>query len=325
MTGMAGMAAVLGGLFEAGFFTSGPVRVALLVGGVVSLVSAVVGVFTVIRGQSFAGHSLGDLGTTGGSAAYLLGINPLWGFITSAVVGALSIETFGNRRPRERDMATGIVLGAGLGLAALFLYLGTVQHNTSGAAVSILFGSMFVISSSMIPVFVALSLAALAVVALLYRPLLLSTVSQEIAVARGVPVRAVGMLYLLALAIAVSLSCVTIGAILSTAVLIGPAAAALRLTKRPGLAIAWAAVIGVTVTWVSTLLAYDSYYWPPAGRGWPVSFFVVTLVLIVYLLADLGSRQASRRAGAQAMGGNDGRAGADGGRQPAEPWVLGAE
>jgi zinc/manganese transport system permease protein len=184
---------------------------------------------------------------------------------------------------------------------------------------------MFVISSSMIPVFVALSLAALAVVALLYRPLLLSTVSQEIAFARGVPVRAVGMVYLLALAIAVSLSCVTIGAILSTAVLIGPAAAALRLTKRPGLAIAWAAVIGVTVTWVSTLLAYDSYYWPPAGRGWPVSFFVVTLVLIVYLLADLGSRQASRRAGARAMGGNDGRAGADGSTQPAESWVLGAE
>ena len=120
--------------------------------------------------------------------------------------------------------------------------------------------------------------------------------SQDIASARGVPVRAVGILYLLAMAVAVSLSCVTIGAILSTAVLIGPAAAALRLTKRPGLAIAWAAVIGLVVTWLGILLAYDSYYWPPTGRGWPVSFFVVGLILVVYLGADLASRGRTRRA-----------------------------
>ena len=97
----------------------------------------------------------------------------------------------------------------------LFLYLGTTQRNTTGATITILFGSMFVIRASMIPVFVALSLLALAVVALLYRPLLLSTLSPDIASARGVPVRAVGVGYLLAMAVAVSLSCVTIGAILS--------------------------------------------------------------------------------------------------------------
>jgi zinc/manganese transport system permease protein len=93
---------------------------------------------------------------------------------------------------------------------------------------------------------------------------------------------------------------VTIGAILSTAVLVGPPAAALRLTRRPGVAIAWAAAIGLAVTWLGILLAYDSYYWPPAGRGWPVSFFVVALVLVVYLLADLAARLATRRARAGA-------------------------
>lgn len=322
---MTGVIAILNGIFEPGFFASEPVRVAVVVGGGVSLVSAVVGVFTVIRGQSFAGHSLGDLGTTGGSAAFLLGVNPLWGFITSAIIGAGAIELFGSRRPRERDMATGIVLGAGLGLAALFLYLGTIQHSTTGATVTILFGSMFVIRSTMVPVFVVLSLFALAVVVLLYRPLLLSTVSQDIAFAQGVPVRAVGMLYLLALAIAVSLSCVTIGAILSTAVLIGPAAAALRMTKRPGLAIAWAAVIGVVVTWVSILLAYDSYYWPPAGKGWPVSFFVVTLVLVVYLLADLGNRWAGRRAGAHMAASSVDRTGSVAGGEPIGRAASGAQ
>jgi zinc/manganese transport system permease protein len=193
------------------------------------------------------------------------------------------------------------VLGAGLGIAALFLYLGTVQSNTSGATITILFGSMFVIRSSLIPVFVVLGASALAIVGLLYRPLLLSTVSADIATARGVPVRMVGIGYLLAMAIAVSLSCVTIGAVLSTAVLIGPAASALRLTKRPGLAIAVAALIGVAVTWLGILLAYDSYYWPPARRGWPVSFFVVTLVFVVYLLADLASRRTGRKGARRAQ------------------------
>jgi zinc/manganese transport system permease protein len=289
--------AVLNGIFEPGLFTSGPVRVALVVGGAVSLVSAMVGVFTVIRGQSFAGHSLGDLGTTGGSGAFLVGANPLWGFVSFAVVGAGAMELFGVRRQRGRDMATGIVLGAGLGVAALFLYLGTTERNTTGATITILFGSMFVIRASMIPVFALLSVAALALVGLLYRPLLLSALNQDIASARGVPVRAVGALYLLAMAIAVSLSCVTIGAILSTAVLIGPAAAALRLTKRPGLAFAWAGLIGLGVTWLGIVLAYDSYYWPPVGRGWPVSFFVVAVILAVYLLADVAGRRSEKRAG----------------------------
>jgi zinc/manganese transport system permease protein len=104
------------------------------------------------------------------------------------------------------------------------------------------------------------------------------------------------------MAIAVSLSCVTIGAILSTAVLIGPAAAALRLTKRPGLAFVWAGLIGLGVTWVGILLAYDSYFWPPIGRGWPVSFFVVALILVIYLLADLSARRSSKRPSASALG-----------------------
>jgi zinc/manganese transport system permease protein len=288
---------VITGIFEPGLFSSGPVRVAFLVGGAVSVVSAVVGVFTVIRGQSFAGHSLADLGTTGGSGAFLVGANPLWGFVTFALIGAGAMELFGVRRQRGRDMATGIVLGAGLGIAALFLYLGTIERNTTGATITILFGSMFVIRASMIPVFALLSLLALGLVALVYRPLLLSALNQDIAAARGVPVRAVGILYLLAMAIAVSLSCVTIGAILSTAVLIGPPTAALRLTSRPGVAIAWAAGIGLVVTWVGIVLAYDSYYWPPTGRGWPVSFFVVTLILAVYLVSDLASRRGARRFG----------------------------
>jgi zinc/manganese transport system permease protein len=88
----------------------------------------------------------------------------------------------------------------------------------------------------------------------------------------------------------VALSAVIIGAVLSTALLIGPAATALRLVKSPVKAVITAAVLGVLAVWIGVVLAYDSYYWPPAGRGWPVSFFVVTLVVAGYLLSGLRRR-----------------------------------
>ena len=285
-------------VIEPGFFGNGPVRVALVAGGVVALVSGVVGLFTVLRGQAFAGHALADVGATGGSGAFLVGVNPLWGFVGIGVLAAGIMEMIGIRRPRGRDVATGIVLGAGLGLAALFLYWDATFTNTTGATISVFFGSMFVISPSTVPAIVVFSLLALGVVVLLYRPLLLSSVSTDMASVRGVPVRATGVLYLLAMAVAVSLAALTIGAILSTALLVGPAATAMRLTSRTGLAAILSGLIGVAATWLGILLAYDSFYWPPVQHGWPVSFFVVTLVFVFYLLAQLPAVGArAQRAG----------------------------
>jgi zinc/manganese transport system permease protein len=294
------MTHLLSMVIEPGFFGNGPVRVALVAGGVVALVSGIVGLFTVLRGQAFAGHALADVGATGGSGAFLVGVNPLWGFVGIGVLAAGIMEMIGIRRPRGRDVATGIVLGAGLGLAALFLYWDATFTNTTGATISVFFGSMFVISASTVPAIVVFSLLALGVVVLLYRPLLLSSVSTDMASVRGVPVRATGVLYLLAMAVAVSLAALTIGAILSTALLVGPAATAMRLTSRTGLAAILSGLIGVAATWLGILLAYDSFYWPPARHGWPVSFFVVTLVFVFYLLAQLpavGARGQRARTG----------------------------
>jgi zinc/manganese transport system permease protein len=270
-------------LIEPGFFGSGPVHVALAVGTVVAITSAVVGVFTVTRGQSFAGHSLADIATTGGSGAFLIGINQFWGYLAFGAGAAAFMEIIGVQRRRGRDVATGVVLGAGLGLAALFLYLGTQYSSTTGASFTILFGSIFVLTSSTVPALITSALLALATVLVLARVLLLSSLSPDIAAARGVPVRAVGAVFLMALAVSVALSAVIIGAVLSTALLVGPAATALRLAKGPVRAIVTAAAIGVAAVWLGILLAYDSFYWPPAGRGWPVSFFVVTLIVASYL------------------------------------------
>jgi zinc/manganese transport system permease protein len=287
-------------LFEPGFFTSGPVHVALAVGAVVAITSAVVGVFTVIRGQSFAGHSLADIATTGGSGAFLVGVNQFWGFLAFGAGAAAFMEMIGVQRRRGRDVATGVVLGAALGLAALFLYLATQESSTTGASFTILFGSIFVITTSTIPALIASALLALATVVVLARVLLLSSLSSDIAAGRGVPVRAVGAAFLMALAISVALSAVIIGAVLSTALLVGPAATALRLARSPVKAVITAAVVGVLAVWIGVVLAYDSYYWPPAGRGWPVSFFVVTLVVAGYLLTFLRRRGPQNRGPAPA-------------------------
>ena len=289
------MSPTLAAIFAPGFFTSGPVAIGASVGAVAAIVGGVVGVFTVIRGQSFAGEALGDIGTTGGSGAFLLGAGALWGFGVAAVAAVSVMELIGIQRPRGRDLATGIVLGAGLGLAALFLYLDSAYHNTTGATFTIIFGSLFAVTSSTIPLVLAFSVVALGLIAALYRPLLLSSISPELAAARGIPVRLVGAGYLLALAVAVALAAFTIGTILSLALLVGPAATALRLTRSPGRAVLVAALIGIAATLLGILLAYDSYDWAPAGHAWPVSFFVVTLIFAGYLLAGLPRRRRPRQ------------------------------
>jgi zinc/manganese transport system permease protein len=284
---------MLRAIVEPGFFGSSSVQLAVAVGAVTAIVAACVGVFTVIRGQSFAGEALGDLGAAGGSSAYLAGVASLWGFLAFAVAAAGVMELIGIQRARGRDLATGIVLGAGFGLAALLLYLGTIYDNTTGATVTILFGSPFELTSSVLPLVAAFGGLALGAIAVLYRPLLLVSVSPELAAARRLPVRLIGALYLLAMALAVALSAVTIGAILSTALLVGPAATALQLTRRPGRAIFVAALLGVGAMWLGIVLAYDSYYWSSSHHAWPVSFFVVALVLLGYV----GSRIAGTRRG----------------------------
>jgi zinc/manganese transport system permease protein len=279
-----------------GFWCNQPVRVALAVGGGAALVCAVVGLSTVMRRQAFAGHALADVSGAGGSASYLLGINPLFGFLGMAAAAAGVMEWAQVREARERDLLTGVVLGAGLGLAALLLYLDMTVRNVSGAAITVLFGSMFTIPPSIVPVALIVAAAALGASALIFRPLLVSTLSIDLARAQGARVRTIARIHAMALALAVSLAAMTVGAILSTALLIGPAAAALQVARRPASALALAVLIGLAATWGGIALAYQSYYWTP-GRGWPVSFFIVMLIVCAYLLA---SAVARRRSGSSA-------------------------
>ncbi|MBS0559909.1 MAG: metal ABC transporter permease [Proteobacteria bacterium] len=277
------MTELLSIVFAPGFFTSEPVRTAAVIGAAAAIVSGVVGVFTVIRGQSFAGHSLADVSSAGGAAAFLLGINPLLGFLGMSVLAATSMELVRVDRASERDLVTGIVTGAGLGLAALLFYLDVTTSSTTGATVTVMFGSMFAIPASIVPLALIVGIGALAAVGMLYRPLLLCSLDPDLAAVQGVPVRLIGLLHLIVVALAVALAAITVGAVLSTGLLIGPAAIALHLARRPGLAVLTAAAIGVAATWGGILIAYDSYEWT-GGHGWPVSFCIVALIFVAYVV-----------------------------------------
>ncbi|MCH4249855.1 MAG: metal ABC transporter permease [Microbacteriaceae bacterium] len=293
------------GIFSGGFFTTEAVWTALLVGGFAALVAAVAGVFTVMRGQSFAGHALADLGAVGGSGAFLLGVSQLWGFVGAGVLAAIVLEVIGLHRVRERDIATGIVFGFGLGLTALFLYLGTTLGHSSNQAVAVLFGSLFSIDPGVVGPVIGLGVLSLALVMLVSRWLSLEALDADIARARGVPVRLAGVLFMVALALAVELTALSIGAVLATALLIGPAACALQVTSRIPRAMWVAVVVGVGCTVLGIFISYESYAWSPGHRAWPASFCIVAIVFVCYLSTRVWntvSAAMTRRRGVRRVG-----------------------
>ncbi len=285
-------------LVEPGLWSNAAVRTGVGVGAVVAIVSAMVGLFTVIRGQSFAGHALADVALSGGAGSNALGFSPLAGFVVGALVGAGAMEAVGVERVRQRDVATGVVLGAATGLSALFLYLITLNSSSTGSTQLILFGSLFSVSAPTFLVVLALSVLVCLALAVIGRPLLFASLSSDAAAARGVSVTRLALCYTLLMAVTVGLSAIVIGAVLSTALLIGPPAAALRLGRRMSMTLVVAATFGVAAVLVGVVVSYDSYYWWPSHRALPVSFCVVALVVAEFVVASLVRRLTTRKSSA---------------------------
>jgi zinc/manganese transport system permease protein len=273
---------------------SGPVHLALLVATPVALISGAVGVFVVWRGQSFLGHALSDMGATGASGASFFGVSAFIGYLTTGFLAGTAVDLW-SERVRERDLATGISLAAAMGLAALFLYLLTTEQGRAGVVQTVLFGSAFAVSPSLVPSVIILAAATAFGLLVLGRPLLFITLTPEVAQARGVAVRLVGYLFTLAVVVSVEEAALVVGALMSTALLIGPAAAAIRWARRPGIAVILASLLGCASVWLGIILAYDSVAWPPAGRGWPVSFLVAAVVFLVYVASVLSGRRPTAR------------------------------
>jgi len=269
------------------------VHTALLAGAVVAVVAGAIGVFVVTRGLSFAVHAISELGFTGATGALVLGLDPVLGLVGGSLVVGASLGAL-SLRGRERDSAIGAVLAFGLGIGVLFLSL---YQGYATEATNLLFGSIVGVSDSQLLTLAIVAAIVLVGVAVLYRPLLFSSVDPEIAAARGVPLRAlsVGIFLLLALTTAEAIQ--VVGVLLVLTLVITPAAAAQHLTRRPGFAVLLSVAIALVSTEGGILLSLL--------KPWPTSFFITTISFTAYLGArayGLGLRPRLRPAGATGPG-----------------------
>jgi zinc/manganese transport system permease protein len=260
-----------------GFMTN-----AWLAGTVVAVVAGVVGLFVVLRGGAFAAHAIPNGAFAGAAAAYWLGTNELLGLGICAGASALAIGSLGQRN--RRDVATALVLVLLLASGALFLSLsGGYEPEVYG----LLFGEILGVSSTQLLPVTLVGLGCLVVVALAWRPLLLSTVLPDVAEARGVRLRVTEIAFLLVVAAATTVTLPVVGALLIFSLMIGPPAAARSLTRRAGHALVLSVVLALLTAW----LAIASSYW----TNWPVGFFVGSYAAACYAAGRLGAALAGRR------------------------------
>ncbi len=251
------------------------VRNAFLAGSIVAVTAGFIGYFLAARGLVFAGHALSHIGFAGAAGALVLGIDPIFGLFFFTIVSGIGIGVTG-KNLREEDMNIGIIMMLMLGLGALFisLYSGYAER-----AYSILFGTILGITGTDVLVTVAFGIAVCAVLAVIGRPLLFASIEPEVAEARGVPVRLLGIVFLVLVAVAVSMAAVVVGILLVFTLLVGPAATAMRLTRRPGSAMALSIVLALLYTWLGIFLA--------ATSAWPVSFYIASISFAAYVAVRL--------------------------------------
>lgn len=242
----------------------------------VAIVAAVVGYFMLIRGLTFAGHALSHIGFAGAAGAVLLGIDPVIGLLVFTIISAIGIGYLGKIH-RERDVTIGIFLTLALAFGILFLFL---YSGYAEAAYSILFGTILGISVQDVLVTIFFSIVTLGILIFLFRPLLFSSFDPEVAEARGVPIKFLGIIFLILVAITVSISVQVVGVLLIFTLLVGPPATATLLSKNPFSTLGIAILLGVVYCWLGIFIA--------ALTNLPVSFFIATLSFGTYVIVRLG-------------------------------------
>jgi zinc/manganese transport system permease protein len=263
-------------------------RNAFAAAGVVAVVAGTVGYFLVLRGQTFAGHALAHVGFTGATGAVLVGAAPLWGLVLMTLAAGIGMGTIGERLA-QRDVAIGLVLALSLGLGLLFLHFFTAYATQ---ATSLLFGNVLAVDVGTVWTLVGLGAVSLATLAVISRPLLFATLQPELAEAKGVSLRRYAVLFLAIVALTTAECAQIVGVLLVFALMVGPAAAAQRLTRTVATGVALSALLAVFEAGLGITLAYYT--------DWPSSFWITALSAAVYLLAllpDLLWRRAAPQPG----------------------------
>ena len=263
-------------------------RHALEAGTIVAIVAGVVGYFVVIRRSSFAAHALSHAGFAGAAGAVLLGLSPIIGLLAFTMGGGLLMAALG-KKAEGRDVQVGTVLSFMLGLGVLFISL---YKGYATEAYSLLFGEILGISQNSVIITLVAGIVILIALAIIYRPLLFSSLDEDVAEAKGLPVYTIGIIFMLLIAIATSIAVQIVGVLLIFALMVTPAAIAERLARTPAQGITISIAIALLATWSGLILAFYIPY--------PVSFFITSIVFVLYGATRLfgGRRPAARRNGA---------------------------
>ena len=247
-------------LFAADFM-----RQALLAGTAIALICGLVGWFLVVRGQVFAGDALSHVAFTGALAALAVGADARWGLYVSAVVVAAVMSLLSRRRIVD-DVVIGNLFAWVFGVGVLLLSIYARGHgDNAGAGVRVLFGSVFGLSSGDSRQAVILSAVLIAVMLVLLRPLLFATLSPSVAHARGVPVAAIGFVFLAVAGLASAETVQVTGALPLLGLLAGPAAAAQLLTDRPYRSMVLSVGLSLVSVWGGLVLSYEVATVPPSS------------------------------------------------------------
>ena len=244
-------------------------------GTIVAIVAGAIGYFVVLRGSAFAAHALSHIGFAGATGAVVLALSPIAGLLAFTLGAGIAIGALGNRL-RGRDVTIGIVLAWALGLGVLFISL---YRGYATEAYALLFGQILGISTSDVIATLAAGVITMAALVAVYRPLLFSSVDEDLAGAKGVPVTVLSIAFMAILAVAVSEAVQVVGVLLIFALIVTPAAIAVRFSSRPPVAIAIGIVLALAFTWFGLAIAFFSPH--------PVSFFITTLAFATYLAVRL--------------------------------------
>jgi zinc/manganese transport system permease protein len=274
-------------------------RNAFVVGTFVGLACGLVGYFVVLRAQVFAGDALSHVAFTGAVAAAVLGLDIRAGLFIATILGGILMGVLGDRA-RADDVVIGSLFAWTLGLGVLFLSIFTTKSSAGNgtAGVRVLFGSIFGLSTADVRTSVGLALLASALLLVIVRPLLFSSLDSAVAAAQGVPVRVLGVGFLALLGLVAAQASQAVGALLLLGLLAAPAGAAHRLAASPYRGLLLSALLSVGAVWVGLTLSYVFPTLPPSSMiiGTAVGIYILS---VAATYAQRPSR-AGRRAAAAA-------------------------
>ncbi|WP_431930049.1 metal ABC transporter permease [Nonomuraea jabiensis] len=243
----------------------------LIAGAVLGVVGGLISVVVMMRDLAFAVHGIAELSFAGASAALLAGVSVAAGSLAGSIVAALVIGVLGVRAA-DRNSAIGVLMPFGLGLGVLFLAL---YKGRAANKFGLLTGQIVAVDTPQMAWLLGTSAVALAALAIVWRPLTFASTDPEVAAARGVPVRALSPVFTVILALAVSVAIQVVGALLVLALVVTPAAAAMRVTASPRLVPLLSVAFAVTSMVGGILLAL--------GSSIPISPYVTTISFTLYL------------------------------------------